>query len=147
MSETNQKRNKIICIFLALVIIFTLAIPVFGAEAFLSIEKGAGDSMSDTFIQVKEAKLNGRIYSTSEHGAYFSVMKEIEGTNNYTDNGTKFRNYSDTDSKTDEEGRYLPVIVKSNVNTDGKSVAMRSRINPYRVYNDVKAKAKLTKTL
>ncbi len=143
-NNVNSKKNTVICIFLALVIFFTLAIPAFGADAFLSIEKGDGDSMSDTFLEAKQVKINGRIYSTSEHGAYFSAMKEVENSNNYEDNGTEFKNYSDTGSKIDEEGRYLPLIFNSK---DGntKTVAMRSRINPYRLYDDVKAKSKLTK--
>ncbi len=143
MSEINQKRNKIICIILALVIIFTLAIPAFGADAFLSIEKGAGDSMSDTFLEAKQVKLNGRIYECSGHGAYFSVMKENPENHKYIEDWTEFKNYADTGSKTDEEGRYS-VIYFNSLETD-KITARKSRINPYRLYNDVKAKSKLTK--
>ncbi len=144
MNSNTTKKNTVICIFLALVIIFTLAFPAYGAYAYLEISHGDGDTMSDDFLQAVTVKLNGRIYSTSGHGAYFSVMKEDPETHKYSEDETKFRNYADTDSKTDEEGRYLPVIVNSN-DWDGKSLARKSRINPYRVYNDVRAKAKLSK--
>ncbi len=142
-NNANSKKNTVICIFLALVIIFTLAIPVFGAEAFLSIEKGAGDSMSDTFLEAKQVKLNGRIYKSSGHGAYFYIMKENPGENKYIEEVWEFHNYTDTGSKSDEEGKYLPLIFESS--TTANNIARKTRINPYRVYNDVRAKAKLTK--
>ncbi len=141
-NNANSKKNTVICIFLALVIIFTLAIPVYGAYAYLEISPGDGESESETFLEATEAQLKGRIYQSSGHGAYFTILKEKPGQNTYEEDNTEFRNYTDTGSKSDEEGRYLPLSVYTKVK---EKLARKTQINPYRLYNDVRAKAKLVK--
>ncbi len=141
-NNVNSKKNTVICIFLALVIIFTLAIPVFGAEAFLEVQYGEGEKISDDFLTANTVKLNGRIYNTGGRGAYFSIMIENENNNSYTEDNMEFHNYKDTGSKLDGDERYLPFIFESKIN---RYAARRTKINPYRLYNDIKGRAKLTK--
>ncbi len=142
MSKSNQKRNRVVCIILALTIIFTLAIPAYGAYAFLELYPGDGETMSDTFLTANTVKLNGRIYDNGGHGAYFSIMIEDEGENTYSEDNVEFHNYTDTGSKLDGDERYLPFIFESKID---RYAARRTKINPKWHYDDVKAKAKLTK--
>ena len=124
------------------IIMCTLMLTVVASAASVDVMIGDGQKTSSDFLTAKQVKLSGRIYETSEHGAYFSNLSE-NSNGNYVEDSTIFVNYTDAESLSNGSIRYVPVTLKST--KFSSNVAWKVRINPYRIYNDIRASASNSK--
>lgn len=143
----NEKENlimkKFISIILAIIICAGM-LAVIASAASVDVMIGDGEKVSSGYLTAKQVKLSGRIYSTSGHGAYFTNLSENE-SGDYVEDSTVFVNYTDAGSVASGSLRYVPVELLSS--EFESKVAWKVRINPYRVYNDIRASASNSKVL
>ncbi|MBR3948808.1 MAG: hypothetical protein IKJ70_05320 [Clostridia bacterium] len=133
--------KKFISIILAIIICAGM-LAVIASAASVDVMKGDGEKVSSDYLTAKQVKLSGRIYETSEYGAYFTNLSE-NSNGTYIEDSTVFVNYNDADSLSNGSLKYVPVTLKSTKFTS--NVAWKVRINPYRLYNDIRASASNSK--
>lgn len=133
--------KKFISIILAIIICAGM-LAVIASAASVDVMKGDGEKVSSDYLTAKQVKLSGKIYSTSEHGAYFTNLSE-NSNGKYIEDSTVFVNYTDSGSVASGSLRYIPVELLSTEFTS--NVAWKVRINPYRIYNDIRASASNSK--
>ena len=88
--------KKFISIILAIIICAGM-LAVIASAASVDVMKGDGEKVSSDYLTAKQVKLSGKIYSTSEHGAYFTNLSE-NSNGKYIEDSTVFVNYTDAGS-------------------------------------------------
>ena len=132
-----KKSRRYFLLALIIVLCFGILAGISSAVS-VDLQKGEGSKISSTFLTANRVRLVGRIYETSDHGAYFTNLVETS-TGSYVEDTTIFKNYTDTGSHDDNGVRYNAVYQIST--TQSTSCAWKVRINPYRLYNDARATA------
>ena len=133
--------KKFISTILA-IIMCTLMLTVVASAASVDVMIGDGQKDSSDSLTATQVKLTGRIYETSDHGAYFSNLTK-NSSGNYVEDSTVFVNYTEADSTSNGSLRYVKVTLKST--KFESNVDWKVRINPYRLYNDTRASASNSK--